>query len=517
MSVAAFGDQPSNEVPAASNEDGEFADFASFQASSLPSLALQSISVSHSLPKIEATDVTLAETYAVTSHQPAFSHSLSVCDNSSLGLSSTGVSDKYHMIKEMISNPSLFTSGPLPLASELSENGNSEWSDFQGLSMTNIHSGVHSSSDASFHLSSSPDDGEWADFHGISDTVVSQTVHAVHTFHNTVPSSLPDFDVDRTAVVTKSCSVADSSNTTSWFGIQQNNAVYGKPSHALFSSRALDFSPPELPPENDDDDTNYHCFGDGSKGISSLSNWDPEDEATDHVQSGGGFMKSLTTSNSASSFEFTGWRQGLKHNLSVPSGDNQSASSLDLQPTLYTLNSSPNRSPSRPMAEADSQSESSLEFFPPSETRLPISGAIRADLDAASLQSLELKPTIVSPEEEPSSGIGVDDTTLAGCHSMMSADSGQENSSMPTSFLRLSYDNGAFSALTLLVGWQEGHPSFKQWWDSGVVICMGRGTDLHMAQLMPLPLTISCFSKSRLGLPFWYWLTQVVPDKIQGP
>ena len=46
-----------------------------------------------------------------------------------------------------------------------------------------------------------------------------------------------------------------------------------------------------------------------------------------------------------------------------------------------------------------------------------------------------------------------------------------------------------------------------------MVICLGWGVDLHMAQLMPLPLTISCSSKSRLVLPFWYRLTQVVPDK----
>jgi len=38
---------------------------------------------------------------------------------------------------------------------------------------------------------------------------------------------------------------------------------------------------------------------------------------------------------------------------------------------------------------------------------------------------------------------------------------------------------------------------------------------LHMAQLMPLPLTISCSSKSILVLPFWCQLTRVVPDKIQ--
>jgi len=55
----------------------------------------------------------------------------------------------------------------------------------------------------------------------------------------------------------------------------------------------------------------------------------------------------------------------------------------------------------------------------------------------------------------------------------------------------------AFSALTLLVRWQEGHPACKktEWLGAGVVVCLERGADLHMAQLMPLPLTISCFSK----------------------
>jgi len=47
---------------------------------------------------------------------------------------------------------------------------------------------------------------------------------------------------------------------------------------------------------------------------------------------------------------------------------------------------------------------------------------------------------------------------------------------------------------------------------TGVVICLGRGADLYMAPLMPLPLTVSCFSKSILVLPFWYRLTRVVPD-----
>jgi len=38
----------------------------------------------------------------------------------------------------------------------------------------------------------------------------------------------------------------------------------------------------------------------------------------------------------------------------------------------------------------------------------------------------------------------------------------------------------------------------NEWWGAGVVICLGRGADLHMAQLMPLPLTAFCFSKIQI-------------------
>ena len=48
-----------------------------------------------------------------------------------------------------------------------------------------------------------------------------------------------------------------------------------------------------------------------------------------------------------------------------------------------------------------------------------------------------------------------------------------------------------------------------------MVICLKQGADLHMAQLMPLPLTVSCFSKISLVLPFWCRPTRVVPEK--GP
>jgi len=46
-----------------------------------------------------------------------------------------------------------------------------------------------------------------------------------------------------------------------------------------------------------------------------------------------------------------------------------------------------------------------------------------------------------------------------------------------------------------------------------MAICLELGTDLHMAQMMPLPLTVSCFGKARLVLPFWYRLTWVVQEK----
>jgi len=61
-----------------------------------------------------------------------------------------------------------------------------------------------------------------------------------------------------------------------------------------------------------------------------------------------------------------------------------------------------------------------------------------------------------------------------------------------------------FSALTLLVGRQEGHPACKKTerWGAGVVICLERVADLHMAQLMPLPLNVCCFSKIQIGFTF---------------
>ena len=87
----------------------------------------------------------------------------------------------------------------------------------------------------------------------------------------------------------------------------------------------------------------------------------------------------------------------------------------------------------------------------------------------------------------------------------------------PIEFMAMYAVWNAFSALTLLVGRRKGIQPVKktEWWGAGMVICLERGADLHMAQQMPLPLTVSCFSKIQIGLPFWYWLTRVVLDK--GP
>jgi len=58
--------------------------------------------------------------------------------------------------------------------------------------------------------------------------------------------------------------------------------------------------------------------------------------------------------------------------------------------------------------------------------------------------------------------------------------------------------------MTLLAGWQEGHLACKkhEWWGNGMIICLDRDADLHMAQLMPLPLTVSCSSKIQIGFTF---------------
>ena len=75
----------------------------------------------------------------------------------------------------------------------------------------------------------------------------------------------------------------------------------------------------------------------------------------------------------------------------------------------------------------------------------------------------------------------------------------------------------SFSALTLLVGWQEGHPAGKKL--SGGVLAWLSVWSMVLTCIWPSWCQCHSLSlasvKSRLVLPFWYRLTRVVPDK--GP
>ena len=81
-------------------------------------------------------------------------------------------------------------------------------------------------------------------------------------------------------------------------------------------------------------------------------------------------------------------------------------------------------------------------------------------------------------------------------------------------FLMYSY---SFSALTLLVGWREGHPAWKKL-SGGMLAWLSVWSKV---QTYIWPSWCQCHSlslasvKSRSVLPLWYRLTRVVPEK--GP
>jgi len=84
--------------------------------------------------------------------------------------------------------------------------------------------------------------------------------------------------------------------------------------------------------------------------------------------------------------------------------------------------------------------------------------------------------------------------------------------------------NGPLSGSTRVSRYQKGKtnldftgardsewPVKTEWWGAGMVICLERGADLHVVQLMPLPLTVSCFSKIHIGYTF------LVPAHLGDP
>jgi len=66
-----------------------------------------------------------------------------------------------------------------------------------------------------------------------------------------------------------------------------------------------------------------------------------------------------------------------------------------------------------------------------------------------------------------------------------------------------------FTALMLLVGRQKGHSAYIKL--SGGVIHLWRGTELHLAQLIRMPLTVSCFTRIQIIFTF------LVPAYLGNP
>ena len=94
---------------------------------------------------------------------------------------------------------------------------------------------------------------------------------------------------------------------------------------------------------------------------------------------------------------------------------------------------------------------------------------------------------------------------LYSCHNgSVPAQSGDEMSKVKCPGWEMSntsvVDNPPHFTQLFTVGWATGRAS--EWWGAGVVVCLEWDADLHMAQLMPLPLTFSCFSKIQIGFTF---------------
>ena len=111
----------------------------------------------------------------------------------------------------------------------------------------------------------------------------------------------------------------------------------------------------------------------------------------------------------------------------------------------------------------------------------------------------------------PGGEFAVFSSTVSGINSMEFITPAAAPSTRPNRTYRwrvsvrlLEISPAAFSALTLLVGQQEGHPACKRL-SGGVLAWLSVWSKVQtciMAQLMPLPLTVSCFSKIQIGFAF---------------
>ena len=106
--------------------------------------------------------------------------------------------------------------------------------------------------------------------------------------------------------------------------------------------------------------------------------------------------------------------------------------------------------------------------------------------------------TTYSEAASPKQVIGDHQRCVVCCNVVKFCDSAKQ-----LIFYLFKYCCFTFSALTLLVGDRNGiRPVKNEWWGTGVVICLELGADLRMAQLMPLPNTVSCFSNIQIGFTF---------------
>lgn len=374
--------------------------------------------------------------------------------------------DKFQLIRQLVGDSSLFKASPVTeadKAAKLHADINDEWAEFQSLPVTDQPQvsgdsmGSHSlqtsggSSDASFfgsnlnQESGLPDthsdrktvfqfdsvpfgaeaDQEkrgssvfgsennfvsaeangselWADFQSISlDHVQNVTVQSSHP----LPSYVSRFDDDKVK--------PNDARKADWLDPLKTSSVFAKQSTVAragistsYSSGALDFLPPELPPENDekDEDDFVYCKPGARQkamhGVSSLSNIDFEEDVDERISKVETAVKScgfgtMTESSSTSSFEFSGWKASIPTvtdavESRLKAADCQSTDSLELQPPPLAYgsgNRSRDESPSR-----DSRSENSLDFSAPTNI-VTINGNVRTDsydAENKSVRSLEL-------------------------------------------------------------------------------------------------------------------------------
>jgi len=83
-------------------------------------------------------------------------------------------------------------------------------------------------------------------------------------------------------------------------------------------------------------------------------------------------------------------------------------------------------------------------------------------------------------------------------------------------FMAYNFSAFAFTAMTLLVGWQEGDTACKNWvvryWHGYLSVARCKWFAYGPADVTATA-SFFCASKIQNGLPFWCWLTQVVLEK----